>query len=336
MGGLLARYLVGILHQRNFFSVVTPVNFNTIATPHIGLLRYSSLFSKVASALGPKLLSRTGEQFYSADEWSSTGQPLLEVMSNPDHVFYQALALFPHLRIYANAIHDLTVPYVTSAIEPADPFAGYVTNGMDIVLDKQYGPLIKSYTVPPSQSRPLTPAVFSYGWFRSFKSDRPRLPPVLDRPFPLNIVIYALIPVLIPIIISLALLRFSLATRSSRARIKSLENDQSSKHTLIHTLTHLEKQVEDVVADIVDDPSPEDPLSGQEESTVYPEQPILTPLQRRIITSLNRLPNLKKELAFITRVRNSHAVIVCRDVKRFAAHKQGEGIIRHWADNFIL
>jgi len=337
LGGLLARYLVGILHQRGFFKDVIPVNFNTLATPHIGLPKYRSLFSAITSSLGPKLLSRTGEQFYNVDKWSSTGQSLLEVMADPDRVFYQALALFPHIRIYANAINDSTVPYVTAAIELADPFADYAANGMDIELDETYGPRIKSYTIPPSRSPPPTPAMLSYGWFRKFKSDRPFLPPAFQRPFPVNVIIYVLLPILIPLGISFAVYRLSMATRSSRARIKSLESDQSS--TLFSTLAHLEKQVEDAVADVIDDPSPtceEDSPSGAEEPPLLPEQPILTPLQRKMITSLNKLPNLKKEAAFITSVRNSHAVIVCRDVKRFSAHKRGEGIIRHWADSFIL
>ncbi len=75
--------LISILHQRNFFATVTPVNFNTIATPHIGLLRYPSLFSRLASLLGPKILSRTGEHFYATDKWSNTGKALLEVMTDP-------------------------------------------------------------------------------------------------------------------------------------------------------------------------------------------------------------------------------------------------------------
>jgi hypothetical protein len=336
LGGLLARYLVGILHQQDFFKDVSPVNFNAIATPHIGLPRYSSLFSMLSSRLGPTLLSRTGEQFYSVDKWSSTGQPLLEVMADPDRIFYRALALFSHIRIYANAINDTTVPYVTAAIEFADPFADYANNGMDIELDETYGPRIKSYTIP-SSPRPPKPTVFSRRWFRSFKSDRPILPPVFQFPFPLNIAIYMLMPVLIPVVLSLVVFRLSMAARSSRARIKSLERDQSNGHTLIQALAHLEKRVEDAVVDIMEDPSPinEDSSLGME-SMALPEQPMLTPLQRRIIDSLNKLPNLKKERAFITRVKNSHAVIVCRDVKRFSIHKRGEGIVRHWADHFIL
>ena len=76
-------FLLSILHQRNFFATVTPVNFNTIATPHIGLLRYPSLFSKFSSLFGPRVLSRTGEHFYGTDKWSNTGKALLEVMADP-------------------------------------------------------------------------------------------------------------------------------------------------------------------------------------------------------------------------------------------------------------
>ena len=113
-----------MLHQRHFFQDVTPVNFNTFATPHLGLLRYSTLLSTLFSHLGPKLLSRTGEQFYCVDQWSNTGRPLLQVMADPgqprnslqppyfdrlltppvsDFVFWQALSHFQHIRIYANA-----------------------------------------------------------------------------------------------------------------------------------------------------------------------------------------------------------------------------------------
>jgi Putative serine esterase (DUF676) len=74
---------ISILHQRNFFDTVTPVNFNTVATPHIGLLRYPSFFSRLGSFFGPRVLSRTGEQFYGTDKWSKTGKALLEVMADP-------------------------------------------------------------------------------------------------------------------------------------------------------------------------------------------------------------------------------------------------------------
>ena len=103
LGGLLARYVIGyvfsamltihstqsfhinfrILYKRKFFANITPINFTTFATPHIGLLRTSSIWSTVTSTLGPKLLSRTGEQFYAVDKWGASGRALLEVMADP-------------------------------------------------------------------------------------------------------------------------------------------------------------------------------------------------------------------------------------------------------------
>lgn len=83
LGGLIGRYLVGVLHQRKLFDTVTPVNFTTVATPHIGMVVYPTFRSRMFQALGTRLLSRTGEQFYAMDKWSATGRPLLEVMADP-------------------------------------------------------------------------------------------------------------------------------------------------------------------------------------------------------------------------------------------------------------
>jgi hypothetical protein len=160
--------------------------------------------------------------------------------------------------------------------------------------------------------------------------------------------LYSLLPFLIPLGISVAVVRFSLATRSSRARIKLLEKDTANGQRLVHILAQFEKQVEDSVVDLIDsqDMEPDasmtfsqEPSQGKKhvcrKAKLPSQQPIITPLQRNIAASLNKLP-LKKELAYIHGVRNSHAVIVCRDVKRFEGHRMGEGIIRHWAQQFQL
>lgn len=83
MGGLIARYLIGVLHIRNFFDSVTPVNFTTFATPHVGIPRYPGLLSSIVSKAGPRMLSVSGEQFFHTDSWSTTGRPLLAVMADP-------------------------------------------------------------------------------------------------------------------------------------------------------------------------------------------------------------------------------------------------------------
>ncbi|KAJ6462634.1 DUF676-domain-containing protein [Mycena vitilis] len=232
LGGLVARYV----H-------VAPVNFNTIATPQIGLPRYPTFFSSPASVLGPKSLSRTGEQFYCQDKWSANGHPLIEVMADPDRVFYQALAAFQTIRIYANAVNDRTVPYVTAAIDVDDIFVSRAVNGLEIEFDDQYDTLMKSYSLPPVPP-PATPkpTVLSPSWLKSLKPSRPFLPPFLQFRFPLNLVMYTLLPLLIPVFMSLAIVRLSLAARSSRARIKLLENDTSNTQKLAHILEQLEKQ----------------------------------------------------------------------------------------------
>lgn len=65
-------------------------------------------------------------------------------------------------------------------------------------------------------------------------------------------------------------------------------------------------------------------------------QPILSPAQKAAHQNLNSIPKLEKVLVYIHPVRNAHAIIVSRDVKRFELHRMGEGVIRHWADGFVL
>ncbi|KAL1944932.1 hypothetical protein VTO73DRAFT_2552 [Trametes versicolor] len=359
LGGLISRYVVGILHQRGFFTSVTPVNFNTIATPHIGLPKYPTTISSLFAFFGPKLLSRTGEQFYVVDKWSKNGRPLLEVMADPNRLFYQALTLFQHVRIYANAVNDVTVPYPTAAIEQDDHFINHEKNGIQVEFDEEYSPIMKSYTYPTSIVQPPKPRLLSAQWFKQKKPSRPLLPPALQFGFPYNVLIYVLTPVLIPLVLTLIITRLSLASRASRTRIKKLEKDESSTERLVHIIGRLEREVEEAVVDMFDgadagaaaaaDTHASTPSSSAPTLAVAatdspkseieaPREPglVLNETQRKLVTWLNTLPGLKKELAFIDPVRNAHGTIIARDVKRFPSHKIGEGVLRHWADHFII
>ncbi|KAF6761690.1 lipid particle protein [Ephemerocybe angulata] len=320
LGGLVARYVVGILSQQGFFDKVTPVNFNTIATPHIGLPRYPSFISSVFSTLGPKLLSRTGEQFYCVDKWSPKGRPLLVVMADPERIFYQALTKFQHLRIYANAINDVTVPTMVEG----------------------HRHVIKEWSLPDiPPPLPVKPRVFSREWASSVKFRKPFLPPPLQFRFPFNLVVYTMLPVLIPTFISLVLVNFTLNSHKSKARIKLLENEYktTNEQKLIHILAELEREVEDAIVDMVDsdDPGTMTPTSSKSVAIIRPQaHPILSTHQKKIANWLNTLPGLKKEMVFLPDIRNSHATIVSRDVKRFESHRDGEDVIRHWAKHLII
>jgi hypothetical protein len=137
-----------------------------------------------------------------------------------------------------------------------------------------------------------------------------------------------------PTFICLALVRLSNSSRRSRSRIKLLEaEDPSATQRLVHIFGQLERQVEDIVVDIVDDP----PVSIPEGWTkTSKKSPGVTPAQRRMAAGLNALPQLTKERVYIPDVRNSHASIIARDIQNFEFHKIGEGVLRHWADAFVM
>jgi hypothetical protein len=153
----------------------------------------------------------------------------------------------------------------------------------------------------------------------------------------LQILIMAL-PLLIPTMMGMVIVRFSLASRSSRKRIKSLEDDASYSQQLIHVVAQFEKGLEDAAVDLAEDidaPPPSDsgvvvPTDSQKHN-----QPSLKPVQRSMAKTLNGLPQLKKQRAFFRDVRNSHAMIICRD-PRFKIHELGRGILKHWADHFVF
>jgi len=131
------------------------------------------------------------------------------------------------------------------------------------------------------------------------------------------------------------LIRISISSYHSRSRIRLLESeDASATQRLVHVVGQLEREVEGMVVDMVDAPAA--PVSSSNGNQISKRVPRITPAQRRMVAALNSLPQLKKERAYITDVSNSHATIIARDIKNFEFHKIGEGVLRHWADAFIM
>ncbi|GLI62824.1 hypothetical protein VaNZ11_005574, partial [Volvox africanus] len=140
-GGLIARYAAGKLHASGFFSMVAPVNFLTIATPHLGCWEHPSSMSHLAyNNILPWTLSRTGRQLLLADRWlEPEGLPLLAAMARPDCAFHAALATFRKRVLLADIRSDRTVPYTTAAITDVNP---YLPGGAAAAAP---------YAVPPSR-----------------------------------------------------------------------------------------------------------------------------------------------------------------------------------------
>ncbi|GLE03185.1 hypothetical protein PINS_up012064 [Pythium insidiosum] len=77
LGGLYARYCIGVLFSRGFFDAVEPMNFITLATPHMGIRRpQRGLANLIFNGSAPKLFGRTGQQFTLHDEVSELTRAL--------------------------------------------------------------------------------------------------------------------------------------------------------------------------------------------------------------------------------------------------------------------
>lgn len=71
LGGLYNRYCIGLLLSRGFFDRYEPMNFITLASPHLGIRRpHRGATNVVFNALMSKILSRTGEQLMLIDKAS--------------------------------------------------------------------------------------------------------------------------------------------------------------------------------------------------------------------------------------------------------------------------
>ena len=117
LGGLYARYLIGILYEANFFDFVEPMTFTTFATPHLGSNFYAkTLSASVLNYLGKNVLGVSGNDMFG---YHST---VLLDMANPEGPFYKGLEKFQYLFNFTNSIHDRTVPFFTSYMSTKDPF----------------------------------------------------------------------------------------------------------------------------------------------------------------------------------------------------------------------
>ncbi|CAE6421166.1 unnamed protein product [Rhizoctonia solani] len=285
LGGLISRYAIGILYQRGFFHTVKPVNFTTFSTPHLGLPRLRGAIGTLMHKLGPRMLSRTGKQFYGVDKdtWSpddKKGRPLLEVMADKDSIFFKALKSFPHVTFYGNAVNDLTVVYCTAMAEDYDPFAALKdkSHRLGIKMDPKYKHVIESFgEVPAGEEVPLTEFEIedmakkaALHWYspERYRSRRQFLPPFLQFPFPLNLLFYLCIPILIPAGLTYATIRFQRESRDSRRRLETLLASDEAESSLSAML----RKMELAVADIVDSADPGVANEGWEARTLVAER----------------------------------------------------------------
>ncbi|CAH1429182.1 unnamed protein product [Lactuca virosa] len=134
LGGLVARYAIGILYEKNSqqkqfseskIATLQPINFITVATPHLGSRGHKQLpllcglpfLEKRAPQTAHWLVGRSGKHLFLTDN-DVEGQPLLlrMVYDSEDMKFMSALRSFKRRVAYANANYDHVVGWNTSSI----------------------------------------------------------------------------------------------------------------------------------------------------------------------------------------------------------------------------
>ncbi|ANZ76391.1 BA75_03740T0 [Komagataella pastoris] len=144
LGGLIARYAIGVLYLKGYFKSIEPVNFTTFCSPHVGVLAPGDGVSvKIFNCLVPYLLANSGKQMFLMDkvrviDYVNPGeeetpsspllktnynyQPLLLLMANPASVFHKALNGFKYKSLYANVTNDKRTSWWTAGISTMNPF----------------------------------------------------------------------------------------------------------------------------------------------------------------------------------------------------------------------
>ncbi len=123
LGGLVARYAVGLLHSKGWFDKIEPVNFTTFATPHLGVRTpLLGFHNHLWNVLGARTLSMSGRQLFTIDSFRGTGRPLLSVLADRDSIFIRALSKFKNRVLYTNIVNDRSAVYYTTGVSRIDPF----------------------------------------------------------------------------------------------------------------------------------------------------------------------------------------------------------------------
>ncbi|KAK3325882.1 putative serine esterase-domain-containing protein [Apodospora peruviana] len=143
LGGLVGRYAIGLLYARGVLDGLECMNFTAFASPFLGVRSpRRGWWSRVFNGMGPRTLSRSGQQLFGVDKFRDTGKPLVAVMADPKSIFMSGLARFKRHTLYANITNDKTAVYYTTSISKTDPFTdldnikvNFVKGYDDVILD---------------------------------------------------------------------------------------------------------------------------------------------------------------------------------------------------------
>ncbi|CAL3973524.1 unnamed protein product [Diplocarpon coronariae] len=363
LGGLVARFTVGLLDSKGFFEKIKPVNFTTFATPHLGVRTpLRGWHNHVWNVLGARTLSASGRQLFTIDKFRETGMPLLEVLADPESIFITGLAKFQRRTLYTNIVNDRSAVYYTTGISKTDPFTNidnlqvnYLRGYEDVIVDPEA-------PIAPLDSHVTDSSLYST-LVRSSQTTIGRLPFLVAMMFfiPLGVVAFLLNS-------GVQSLRSS---RRIRLHERGLAGIQPSNYRVPLLITGMREAVEDVYENLNSAQSNEylvagteeeeaqggagspilargpsfqarsktpTPLGSQEKSgEMHHDAPTLAlaPYQFRMIAALDSV-GWRKYPVYIHKGKHSHAAIIVRAPDK-PSLQEGHVVFRHWLDEeFIL
>ncbi|KNG45798.1 lipase/serine esteras-like protein [Stemphylium lycopersici] len=352
LGGLIARYAIGLLFHRGIFDKIQPVNFTTFATPHLGVRTpLKGYHSHLWNVLGARTLSMSGRQLFGVDKFRDTNRSLLSVLADQESIFIQALARFQHRSLYANVVNDRTVTYYTAGISRTDPFVTPDDIKINYIAD--YGNVIVDGEHPVSPKEPEELPAFSQRLADGTKT-------MIGRAS-----IVAILAVFIPFGVSAFLINSAVQSFRSQQRIRLHEEGRSgidyARYRIPLMINAVRREAEGMYEDANHAQGQEYLSNGgeeggspttrrqrrrtQEESDVDSIQEqkdgaalkfptlALTLDQFKMIEALDKV-GFTKHPVYIHNHRHSHAAIIVRMNR--SSFDEGKIVIKHWLDNFKL
>lgn len=363
LGGLVARYAIGLLYAQGVLDSIQCMTFTAFASPFLGVRTpLHGWANHLWNVLGARTLSMSGRQLFTIDKFRNTSRPLLAVLADRNSIFYKGLARFQRRVLYSNIVNDRSAVYYTTGISKTDPYTdltkirvNYVKGYEDVVLD----PVHPVEHIPP------------HSWKRGTRLERLRAR--LRRvPFILALVI------LIPIGIVAFLINSVIQTVRSSRRIALHEKGEAGINIADYRVPVLINEIRGAVEDAYEelnssqhqqylglsddesdnsDPDVESSLLSKsvdeqevkaearrtsdrnilrlERKQSQPGQPTLAlaPYQFEMISALDSL-GWRKYPVWIHRDRHSHAAIIVRTEKE--CYSEGYVVLKHWLNEEFL
>jgi hypothetical protein len=161
LGGLVARYAIGLLFARGVLDKLECMNFTAFASPFLGVRTpLRGWANQIWNVLGARTLCMSGRQLFGIDKFRDTGKPLISVLADPNSIFMSGLAKFKRHTLYTNITNDRSAVYYTTGITKTDPYTdlskvtvNYLPGWDDVILDPT-DPV--SSTPPPLPTEPET------------------------------------------------------------------------------------------------------------------------------------------------------------------------------------